>query len=228
MSETVQPIRVLIVDDQEVVREGLAVVVDHQPGLQCVGTAVDGQDALEKARALLPDVVLMDLKMPRMNGVQAMRVIAQEKLPCHVIVLTTYDTDDWVFDGVRAGALGYLLKDVSVEALADAIRAVARGESRLDPAIARKIIDEFRRVSPDPRRSQPREQAQYEALTDRETEVLNLISEGLANRDIAALLHLSEGTVRNHVSVIMAKLQANSRADVVAKAFRGGMVRPRS
>ena len=124
-----EDIRVLIVDDQAVVRDGLAIVIDHQAGMRCVGAAEDGLDALDKARALRPDVILMDLKMPRMNGVQAMRAIAQENLPCRVIVLTTYDSDDWVFDGVRAGATGYLLKDVSVDDLADAIRAASRGES---------------------------------------------------------------------------------------------------
>ena len=227
MSDTSQAIRVLIVDDQPIVREGLSVVIEHQLGMKCVGLAEDGVDALEKARLLLPDVILMDLKMPRMNGVQAMRAITQAGLPCRVIVLTTYDSDDWVFDGVRAGAIGYLLKDVSVDALADAIRAASRGESRLDPGIARKVMDEFRRVSADPRQPQPRERPHYEALTDRESDVLNLIAEGLANRDIAARLFLSEGTVKNHVSVIMAKLQANSRADVVAKAYREGIVRPR-
>jgi DNA-binding NarL/FixJ family response regulator len=187
-------------------------------------------DALDKAQALLPDVILMDLKMPRMNGVQAMRAIANARLPCRVIVLTTYDSDDWVFDGVRAGATGYLLKDVSVDDLADAIRAAARGESRLDPGIARKVMDEFRRVTLDAsplRPAESRTRPHYEALTDRESEVLNLIAEGLANKDIATRLFLSEGTVKNHVSVIMSKLQANSRADVVAKAYREGMVRSR-
>jgi len=227
----VEDIRVLIVDDQAVVREGLAIVIDHQAGMRSVGAAEDGLDALDKARALLPDVILMDLKMPRMNGVQAMRAIAQAGLPCRVLVLTTYDSDDWVFDGVRAGAIGYLLKDVSVDDLSDAIRAASRGESRLDPGIARKVMDEFRRVTLDAsplRAAESRNRPHYEALTDRESEVLNLIAEGLANKDIATRLFLSEGTVKNHVSVIMAKLQANSRADVVAKAYREGMVRPRS
>lgn len=226
-----EDIRVLIVDDQAVVREGLSIVIDHQAGMRCVGAAEDGLDALDKAQALLPDVILMDLKMPRMNGVQAMRAIANARLPCRVIVLTTYDSDDWVFDGVRAGATGYLLKDVSVDDLADAIRAAARGESRLDPGIARKVMDEFRRVTLDAsplRPAESRTRPHYEALTDRESEVLNLIAEGLANKDIATRLFLSEGTVKNHVSVIMAKLQANSRADVVAKAYRDGMVRPRT
>ncbi len=226
-----EDIRVLVVDDQAVVRDGLAIVIDHQSGLRCVGAASDGLDALEMARALRPDVILMDLKMPRMNGVQAMRAIAQEGLPCRVIVLTTYDSDDWVFDGVRAGAVGYLLKDVSVDDLADAIRAASRGESRLDPGIARKVMDEFRRVTLDSsplRPAESRTRPHYVALTDRESEVLHLIAEGLANKDIAARLFLSEGTVKNHVSVIMAKLQANSRADVVAKAYRDGMLRPRS
>lgn len=225
-----EDIRVLIVDDQAVVRDGLAIVIDHQAGMRCVGAAEDGLDALDKARALRPDVILMDLKMPRMNGVQAMRAIAQENLPCRVIVLTTYDSDDWVFDGVRAGATGYLLKDVSVDDLADAIRAASRGESRLDPGIARKVMDEFRRVTVNAspvRAAESRARPHYEALTDRESEVLHLIAEGLANKDIAIRLYLSEGTVKNHVSVIMAKLQANSRADVVAKAYREGMVRPR-
>lgn len=225
-----EDIRVLIVDDQAVVRDGLAIVIDHQAGMRCVGAAEDGLDALDKARALRPDVILMDLKMPRMNGVQAMRAIAQENLPCRVIVLTTYDSDDWVFDGVRAGATGYLLKDVSVDDLADAIRAASRGESRLDPGIARKVMDEFRRVTVNAspvRAVESRTRPHYEALTDRESEVLHLIAEGLANKDIAIRLYLSEGTVKNHVSVIMAKLQANSRADVVAKAYREGMVRPR-
>jgi DNA-binding NarL/FixJ family response regulator len=224
-------IRILIADDQEIVRQGLSVILDNQEDITTVGQARDGEEAVVMARALQPDVVLMDIKMPRMNGIQATRAITSQMPSVQVIILTTYDTDDWVFEGIRAGAQAYMLKDAGTVELADAIRGVFRGESQLDPAIARKVMEEFRRMSaPRPgERLRPAAatstEPEIEALTERETEVLALIAQGLSNRDIAAQLYLSEGTVKNYVSAIMAKLHANDRTQVVIKAVQQGIVK---
>ena len=224
-------IRVLIADDQEIIRQGLAVILDNQDNIITIGQASDGEEAVRMARELHPDVVLMDVKMPRMNGIQATRAITTELPQTQVIILTTYDIDDWVFEGIRAGAQAYLLKDAGTEDLANAIRGVHRGESQLDPVIARKVMAEFRRMSgPAPatfkeQTSQPVEELAMEALTERETEVLTLIAQGLGNKDIALKLFLSEGTVKNYVSSIMEKLHANDRTQVVIKAVRHGIVK---
>lgn len=234
------PIRIMIADDQEIIRQGLTIILDHQDDMTVVGQAEDGQQAVEMARALKPDVILMDIKMPRVNGIQATRTITSEMPHTQVIILTTYDTDDWVFDGVRAGAQAYLLKDASTEELTAAIRGVHRGESQLDPAIARKVMDEFRRMSGSSdatieTRSPLREsfdiasrrgnQPPIEELTEREMDVLGLIAQGLSNKDIAGKLYLSEGTVKNYVSAIMAKFHANDRTQVVVRALREGIVK---
>ncbi len=230
-------IRVLIADDQEIIRQGLAVILDAQDDIVTVGQARDGEEAIALARATQPDVVLMDIKMPRLNGIQATRVITGELPNTQVIILTTYDTDDWVFEGIRAGAQAYLLKDASTDELANAIRGISHGESLLDPVIARKVMAEFRRISAPPSAplphapppaspSSPRpEEPMMEALSERETEVLGLIAQGLANKDIAGKLFLSEGTVKNYVSSIMAKLHANDRTQVVIKAVQQGIVK---
>ncbi len=172
----------------------------------------------------------MDIKMPKMNGIQATRIITRELATAQVIILTTYDSDDWVFDGVRAGAQAYLLKDAGKEELTAAIRGVHGGESQLDPAIARKVMDEFRRMSGSPAGSNtpaPRKDdlPPIEALTQREHDVLSLIAQGMNNRDIAGALFLSEGTVKNYVSTIMAKLHANDRTQVVIRALKEGIVK---
>jgi DNA-binding NarL/FixJ family response regulator len=240
-------IRVLIADDQEIIRRGLAMILDRQEDITTVGQARDGEEAIRLARESKPDVVLMDIKMPGVNGIQATRVITGELPQTQVIILTTYDTDDWVFEGIRAGAQAYLLKDAGTDELANAIRGIYRGESQLDPGIARKVMEEFRRMSTPlasdapgagelsgsmrPRSTDvaPDETSSIEpvieSLTERETEVLALIAQGKSNRDIAAQLFLSEGTVKNYVSAIMAKLHANDRTQVVIKAVQQGIVK---
>jgi len=231
-------IRILIADDQEIVRQGLAIILDNQDDMSVVGQARDGEEAIAMARMLQPDVILMDIKMPRTNGIQATRAITSERPNAQIIILTTYDSDDWVFDGVRAGAQAYLLKDASPEELTQAIRGVHRGESQLDPTIARKVMDEFRRlsgntVSPfvqnpsgkDMSSSREGSGEPVEALTEREMDVLNLIAQGLSNKDIAGTLFLSEGTVKNYVSTIMAKFHANDRTQVVVRALKEGIVK---
>lgn len=243
MPLTDAPIRLLIADDQEIIRQGLTIILESQSDMHVVGQAEDGEQAVAMARALRPDVILMDIKMPRANGIQATRVITRELPDTQVIILTTYDSDDWVFDGVRAGAQAYLLKDASTEALTAAIRGVHRGESQLDPAIARKVMDEFRRMSgagTDAIEARPSalRQAQdsggaslqgdgppIEALTEREMDVLSLVAQGMSNKDIAGTLFLSEGTVKNYVSTIMSKFHANDRTQVVVRALKEGIVK---
>jgi DNA-binding NarL/FixJ family response regulator len=215
-------IRVLIVDDQALVRRSIALMLSLEPDMQVVGEASDGIEAVDQAHQLHPDVVLMDLHMPRKGGVAATREITSAQPQVRVLVLTTMESDQTVFDAVRAGALAYLLKDASEPEVVEAVRAVYRGESRLTPQIARKVLDQFRLLSnrapatdfvaasPDA----------VSALNDKEARVLELIAGGMTNRQIASALFLAEGTVKNYVSRIMAKLQASSRTELAVMLVR--------
>ena len=222
-------IRVLLVDDQDIIRQGLATILGFAEGIEVVGEAKDGEEALALARRLRPDAVLMDLKMPGMGGIPATRRIARELPETRVVILTTYDADDLIFDGIKAGASGYLLKDATAETLVEAVRGVTRGESQLAPTVARKVLSEFQRLTevaetaPDTRLA-AEDDLVLEPLTPREEDVLNLLVEGLSNREIGEKLFLSEGTVKNYVSNIIGKLQANDRTHAVVTALRRGLV----
>jgi len=208
-------IRVLIAEDHALVRRGTAVLLTTEPDMEVVGQACDGIEAVAMAEQLRPDVVLMDLHMPRQNGVAATREITRTLPGTQVLVLTTLDDDETVFEAVRAGAHGYLLKDVSEQELLDTIRALRRGESRLTPQIARKVMDQFRLLAgspkPDSESAAKNLEPNVEALSDKEEKILQLITDGLSNRQIAAAMFLAEGTVKNYVSRIMGKLHANTR-----------------
>jgi DNA-binding NarL/FixJ family response regulator len=225
-------IHVLLVDDQEIIRQGLATILKYAPGIAVIGQAGDGEEAVALAHTLRPDVVLMDLKMPRLGGIPATRRIRAALPAIQVIILTTYDTDDLVFEGIKAGAQGYLLKDTAGETLVEAIRGVMQGESQLDPSVARKVLSEFQRLAAQSAQIPTRPSLmpsientpEIEPLTSREEEVLHLLVEGLSNREIGARLHLTEGTVKNYVSAIIAKLQANDRTHAVVTALRRGLV----
>ena len=223
-------IRVMLVDDQAIIREGLATILRYESGIEVVGQVSDGKEALVLARTLEPDVVLMDIKMPVLGGIPATRRIKKELPDTRVIILTTYDADDLVFEGIKAGAQGYLLKDVSAEMLAEAIRGVVRGEARLDPKVASKVLDEFKRLLADVPTS-PVALANEDSdlvltpLTEREEDVLRLLAEGLSNKEIGARLFLAEGTVKNYASAIIGKLQANDRTHAVVTALRHGLVK---
>ena len=220
-------IRILMVDDQELIRRGIAMMLQMEADMLVLGQAADGVQAVELARQMKPDVILMDLKMPRMGGVEATRIITAELPGAQVVVLTTYDTDDMVFDAVRAGANAYLLKDADEAEILDVIRGVHRGESRLDPTIARKVMDEFRRFTSTLKRqsAQVPDAPPMENLTERETEILGLITNGKTNVEIAEQIFLTEGTVKNYVSKIMGKLHANDRTQLAVKALRSGLAR---
>lgn len=222
-------IRVLLVDDQEIIRHGLATILSFAEGIEVVGEAKDGGEAVALARKLTPDVVLMDLKMPGMGGIPATRRIARALPDTRVVILTTYDADDLVFDGIKAGASGYLLKDATAETLVEAVRGVTRGESQLAPTVARKVLSEFQRLAElsdtkPATGSATEDDLVLEPLTAREEDVLTLLVEGLSNREIGEKLFLSEGTVKNYVSNIIAKLQANDRTHAVVTALRRGLV----
>jgi DNA-binding NarL/FixJ family response regulator len=227
-------IRVLVVDDQSLVREGLAIILDTQPDIQVVGQAGDGREAVKLAGQLSPDVILMDIRMPLMDGIKATRQILESHPQTQVLILTTFNEDDLVFDGLRAGAIGYLLKDITRRELADAVRGAARGEAQIDPAIASQVLAEFQRMATALQRWAPRTPVSprtvqedlppFEALTSREETILQLLTEGLTNAGIAARLHLSEGTVKNYVSEILAKLHANDRTHAVVLAIRSGLI----
>ena len=211
-------IRVLICDDQLVVRAGLRAILSTAPGIEVVGEARDGDEALALVAETAPDVVLMDLKMPGTNGVQATRAIGERHPDVGVLVLTTYDADEWVFDAIRSGASGYLLKDTPREGLIAAIKGTAAGETHVDPTVARTL---FRHVARSPAPSRTTIAAD---LSPRELEVLRLLARGLNNRDIAARLYLSEGTVRNYVSAILSKLDVSDRTQAAVLALRHGLV----
>ncbi len=214
------PLRLLIVDDQPLIRRGLSMMLATEPGIEVVGQAADGVDAVVQALAHAPDVVVMDLQMPRTSGVVATREITARLPATRVVVLTTYDDDELVFEAIRAGAQAYLLKDATEAEVLDTIRAVHRGESRLSPTIARKVMEQFRvlatRPGATPAACSPN--ALDEALTDKEARILDLLAQGLSNKQIAATVFLAEGTVKNYVSRIMDKLHASSRFELAVRA----------
>lgn len=211
-------IRVLICDDQMIVSEGLQLILETDPDIEVAGVASDGAEALEKIEALNPTIVLMDLKMPGMNGIQATRVIRRDYPHIPVLVLTTFDADDWVFDAIRSGASGYLLKDSPRDRLLTAVKETVQGKTHVDPSIAGKLLDQI---------SQPAARKIASTmdvdLNDREREILRLIAEGLSNATIAERLYLSEGTVRNYVSSIFTKLDVSDRTQAALFALRYGI-----
>jgi DNA-binding NarL/FixJ family response regulator len=217
-------IRVLLVDDQALFREGLRTLLSIRPDLEVVGEAENGRAAVEMAAELRPDVILMDLRMPVLNGVAATRQLQMEQPDSKVIVLTTFDDDEYIFDGLRAGAVGYLLKDVSSDKLVEAIRAAARGETFLEPSIAAKVVAEFTRLSGDRRPSATEERPLVEPLSERELEILGVLAAGASNREIAQQLYITEGTVKNHVTNILGKLGVRDRTQAALKARELGLV----
>jgi DNA-binding NarL/FixJ family response regulator len=211
-------IKILICDDQDLVCEGLRAILSTDPELDVVGVANDGARALELIPELAPEIVLMDLKMPVMNGIQATRHLHQHHPEVKVLVLTTYADDRWVFDAIRGGASGYLLKDTPREALISAIKETVAGRTHVDPEVAGKLFAHVAKRTPDP------DTTIIEALSEREREVLSLLARGLSNADIATRLYLSEGTVRNYVSSIFAKLEVADRTQAAVLAIRYGVV----
>jgi DNA-binding NarL/FixJ family response regulator len=215
-------IRVLVVDDQEVVRAGFAALLGTQPDLTVVGVAADGQAAINAYQSAQPDVILMDVRMPIMDGIEATRQITKADTPPRILMLTTFDLDEHVYDALIAGASGFLLKDVSAERLFDAVRVVAAGEALLAPSVTRRLIGEFARLRP--RAASP----SLSALTPRETEVLRLVAEGLSNPEIAARLVVGEETIKSHVSRLLHKLGLRDRVQAVVTAYESGLVVPRA
>lgn len=216
-------IRILVVDDQDLVRTGFAMILNHQPDLEVVGEAANGAKAVDMARELKPDVVLMDLRMPVMDGVEATRRILalSTDSPIRVLVLTTFDDDESVYASLRAGASGFILKDVPAAELAGAIRVIAAGQSLFAPSVTRRIIERFverpATVDKDLKR-------RTDSLSDRELDVLRLVSTGLSNAEIGERLFVSEATVKSHVSHILTKLVARDRAQAVAMAYEAGLI----
>lgn len=215
-------IRVVVADDQTLVRGGFRMMLDAQADLSVVGEAADGREAIRLVRELEPDVALMDIRMPELDGIEATRLLAQRGLATRVLVLTTFDLDEYVYDSLRAGASGFLLKDVTPEDLAAAVRTVARGEALLAPAVTRRLIEEFLR-GPHPGSARPPSLAE---LTERESEVLGLIGRGLSNAEIATTLFVAETTVKTHVGQILRKLDLRDRVQAVVLAYESGLVRP--
>ena len=215
-------IRILLADDQELVRTGFRLILDAEPDLQVVGEASNGHQAVARALDLLPDIVLMDIRMPEQDGIEATRRIVARGGPSpRVLILTTFDLDEYVFDALRAGASGFLLKDSAAAQLAAGVRLVAAGEALLAPAITRRLIEEFA-TAPDPRAAGPA----LEELTPREREILLLIGRGMANDEIAARLVIGESTVKTHVARAIAKLGLRDRVQAVVYAYESGLIRP--
>ncbi|MCX5123610.1 response regulator transcription factor [Streptomyces sp. NPDC002812] len=216
-------IRVLIVDDQMMVREGFSVLLNAMDGIEVAGEAVNGREAIAQVAALKPDVVLMDIRMPEMNGLEATREIVAADTDAKVLVLTTFDLDEYVYQALRAGASGFLLKDASARQLADGVRVVAAGEALLAPSVTKRLITEFSKLSET--RSQVGSAAVTE-LTERETEVLVLIAQGLSNAEIADRLIIAESTIKTHVSRILVKLGLRDRTQAAVFAYETRLVTP--
>jgi len=212
-----EPIRVLIADDHAVVREGLSAMLSKENDIQVVGEAENGAEAIGKAQELQPDIVLMDLRMPEIDGVEAMCQIRAGNPDIKFIVLTTYDNDEYIFKGIEAGARAYLLKDSPREELFKAIRAVHKGESLIEPAVAGKVLDRFAELS--------RQAQTSEGLSERELDVLKLMAKGAANKEIAASLCISESTVKTHIQTIFQKLGVGDRTEAVTEAIKKGIIR---
>jgi DNA-binding NarL/FixJ family response regulator len=224
MTGPVPPVSIVVADDHEVVRAGFAALLNTQPDFTVLGTASDGAEAVQISRELRPDVVLMDVRMPGTDGIEATRQLAGGTGWPRVIILTTFDLDEYVYDALCAGASGFLLKDVTAERLFDAVRVVAVGEALLAPAVTRRLISEFARLRP----AAPASSAAVAELTPRETEVLRLLAEGLSNPEIAGRLVITEETVKTHVSRVLHKLALRDRAQAVVLAYESGLVRPGS
>ncbi|WP_431990682.1 response regulator [Streptomyces albogriseolus] len=216
-------IRVLIADDQQMVRQGFTVLLNTQPDIEVVGQAVNGIEAVEQVGELAPDVVLMDIRMPELGGIEATARITAVHPEVTVLVLTTFDLDEYVYEALRAGASGFLLKDASAEQLAEAVRVVAAGDALLAPGVTRRLIAEFSRLDPRPRTPLRRKVGD---LTERETEVLSLIAQGLSNAEIAVRLVVAEQTVKTHVGRILVKLGLRDRTQAAVFAYESGLVRP--
>ncbi|HVX43797.1 MAG TPA: response regulator transcription factor [Mycobacteriales bacterium] len=216
------PVRIVVADDHEAVRAGFAALLNTQPDFTVVGTAADGAEAVRIGRSMRPDVVLMDVRMPGVDGIEATRALAGSGGP-RILILTTFDLDEYVYAALRAGASGFLLKDGTAERLFDAVRVIAAGEALLAPAVTRRLIHEFARRQAD---SAP--PAGLDALTPRETHVLRLVAEGLSNKEIATRLVVAEETVKTHVSRVLAKLGLRDRTQAVVTAYESGLVVPRT
>jgi RNA polymerase sigma factor (sigma-70 family) len=216
-------IRVLLADDQALVRAGFRALLDAEADIEVVGEAGNGGEAIELARALVPDVVLMDVRMPELDGLAATRAIAEDDAlsSVHIVILTTFEQDEYVFESLRAGASGFLVKDTEPADLVRAVRAVAGGDGLLSPGVTRRLIEEYASHAKDARSSRT-----LDELTEREREVMALVAEGLSNEEIAQLLFVSPATAKTHVSRAMVKLRARDRAQLVVFAYESGLVRP--
>jgi DNA-binding NarL/FixJ family response regulator len=215
-------IQVVVADDQGMVRSGFSVLLNAQPDIEVIGEAVNGEEAIARAAELHPDVILMDVRMPVLDGLQATRVITEMADAPKVLVLTTFDLDDYVYEALRSGASGFLLKDASANELAEAVRLVAAGDALLSPGVTRRLIAEFARMGAP--RSPGRQQ--LDGLTERESEVLALVARGMSNAEIAAYLIVAEQTVKTHVSRILMKLGLRDRTQAVVLAYETGLVHP--
>lgn len=217
------PVRVLLVDDQRLFRDGLATLLSVRPEVKVVGEAANGLEALERVAALHPEVVLMDLRMPVLNGVEATRRLRAAHPQVRVVALTTFDDDDDVFEALRAGAVGYLLKDVSADRLVEAVQAAARGESFLQPSVAAKVVAEFSRLA-EVQTPVLVAEPPVEALSEREVQVLRLLAAGASNKEIALALRIAEGTVKNHLTSILGKLGVRDRTQAALQAKALGLI----